>query len=486
MDRIRTIISYEWRAYWRRFSRAGLRSGTQGVILILSLLLSVKYMQLVLRASAEPTKGDTRLLGLLLVAVFLAWWFPLAGSSRQTLASRTWLHLPLSLKERFVLRTVSLMMPPSAWLVFAGSLAVCYPLGQGRNPWAGIAAGLLWIATGWSTGLTISHLLNSAAWRKWLYLAALALLAIAGVYVTRGGAPAEMLSVQFVPARLVVQAAVGANAEGVAAVALLGMLAASTALAALWSFNKSLKADPYTGTRRMIIGSIFPVPGRLGALVAKDVRYFRKLLDIYIGVAAGLLGCVYLIVAEVPSAGIFWSFIIAVFLGNAALAFNGFGLDNGAGLARYALLPLSGSSILLSKNFAYALIVGLQILPMVLIAAWRLGIIASTLGLIVAASVGSAYLAWGNWMTVSHPLKMQFYRFAGSGAALVDEMGGIVFGSIPGIAMIYLLNRGGGSAEVIAGMALIVSLTGALYLISVNRFGARFDRKREQIAEALI
>jgi len=485
VDRISTIISYEWRAYWRRFSRSGFRSGTQGVTLILSLFLSFKYLQLVVIASANIEQGNPRLLNLLLAAIFLAWWFPLAGSSRHTLASRTWLHLPLSLKERFIVRTVSLLLPPSAWLVIAGSLAILYPLAHARNPGAGIAAGVLWVVFAWSAGLTISHLLSNATWRKLIGFSLLALAAIAGAYVMRGESPAELLSSQVLPATLVVRAAMGTEGNGLAPVALLSMLAAGTALAAFWSFNRSLKADPYTGTRRMIIGSIPAMPGRLGGFVAKDVRYFRRLLDIYLGVAVALLGCVYLIVSEVPSAGIFWFFIIAVFFGNAAVAFNGFGLDNGAGLDRYALLPLSGRAILVSKNIAYAIIVGLQILPMVFLAGWRLGIVNNALGLIVAASVGCAYLAWGNWMSVSHPLKMQFYRFAGSGAALVDEMGGIVFGSIPGIAMIYLLNRGGGSAEVIAGMALIASLTGALYLMSVNRFGSRFDRKREQLAEAL-
>ena len=484
MDRLRTIISCEWRSYWRRFSRAGLRSGTQGLTLILALYLLFKYLQFVMIASANLAQGNPRLLNLLLAAIFLGWWFPLASNSRRTLASHTWLHLPLSLKERFIVRTASLLLPPSAWLVLAGSLAILYPLARARNPGAGILAGLLWVVIAWAAGLTISHLLSNATWRKLIFLALLALSAIAGVYVIRGGAPAELLSAELLPTRLVVKAAM-ATEGAFGPIAFLSILAAGATVAALWSFSQSLKADPFSGARRMMIGSLIPVPGRLGGLVAKDVRYFRKLLDIYLGVAAALLGSVYLIVSEVPSAGIFWFFIVAVFFGNAALAFNGFGLDNGAGLDRYALLPLSGRAILLTKNFAYAIVVSLQILPIVSIAAWRLGIVASALGLIVAASVGCAYLAWGNWMSVSHPLKMQFYRFASSGAALVDEIGGVVFGSIPGVAMIYLLNRGGGSVEVIAGMAFIVSLTGALYLISVNRFGARFDRKREQLAEAL-
>jgi len=47
------------------------------------------------------------------------------------------------------------------------------------------------------------------------------------------------------------------------------------------------------------------------------------------------------------------------------------------------------------------------------------------------ASAG-AYLAWGNWMSINYPLKMEFYRFASSGAALADALAGVVFGSLPG------------------------------------------------------
>jgi NhaP-type Na+/H+ or K+/H+ antiporter len=86
-------------------------------------------------------------------------------------------------------------------------------------------------------------------------------------------------------------------------------------------------------------------------------------------------------------------------------------------------------------------------------------------------------------MSISHPLKMEFFRFANSGAALVDEMGGMIFGSLPGILIIYLLHRQG--AEAGGGIALILLLPCALYLASLARFGERLDQKRERIADAL-
>lgn len=496
MDRAKIIISYEWRAYWRRFSRAGLRAGNQGIVLILSALIAIKYVQLLFTASEDVANGSSRLLSSLLAAIFLVWLFPLASNARETLASRRWLHLPLSLKERFVVRTASLLIPPSAWFVVAGSVAICYPLAHARNPVAGIAAGLLFIAMAWLTGLTIAHLLNSAAWRTLLWTAALALLAVAGVYVIRGGAPGNLLFFPFAPTMLVERAAMGnggavvnggtATQNSLApliALATLAILTVAAGAAALWSFKKSLAAAPEGSTRKISILSPHILPGRTAGLVAKDFRYFRRLLDTYLGLAAALLGCLYLMVADVASAGIFLSFIVVVFLCNAALAFNSFGLDNRAGLDRYTLLPLSGRAILLSKNLAYLMIAGVQILPMLFVAGWRLGILRSALGLVEAAALACAYLTWGNWMSVNHPLKMQFFRFANSGAALVDAMGGIIFGSLPGILMIYLLHRPAGG--VAGGIALILLLTGALYFVSVLRFGGRFEQKRERIAEAL-
>ncbi len=489
MDRVKTILGYEWRAYWRRFSRAGLRAGNQGVLLILSVYIAFKYLQLLLTASANVEKGNPKLLVQLLGAIFLVWLFPVAGSARQTFGSRKWLHLPLSLKERFTIRALSLLIPPSAWLVVLGSLAICYPLAHTRNPVAGIVAGLFFIAMAWLTGLTISHLLSFVAWRRLLWIAALGLLTVAGLHVIRRGTTNALLSLEFVPATLVSRAAMGVGGAAtewttmLVSIITLGLLALAAGLAALWSLKKSLEVVPQISSQRALVVPAGVLPGRLGGLVGKDIRYFLRLLDTYLGLAAGILGCVYLAVADAPSAGVFWSFIVATFFGNAALAFNSFGLDDRAGLDRYTLLPLSGRAILLSKNLAYLVIVLAQILPMLFIAGWKLGVVTSALGLVQAAALGGAYLTWGNWMSVNHPLKMQFFRFANSGAALVDEMGGIFFGSLPGIALIFLWQSRGTGA--VGATALIILFTGGLYFLSVKRFGNRFEQNRERIVTAL-
>jgi hypothetical protein len=62
-------------------------------------------------------------------------------------------------------------------------------------------------------------------------------------------------------------------------------------------------------------------------------------------------------------------------------------------------------------------------------------------------------------------------------------MGGIFFGSLPGIVMIYLLVSHG--PRMAAGMLLTLLLTGAIYFLSLARYGSRFEQKRDRIAAAL-
>lgn len=483
MDRVALIIGYEWRAYWRRFVRAGLRGGNQAILFILSLLIAAKYLQLLTTTAANVANGNTLLLSSLLTAVFLMWLFPVASSKRETIASRRWLHLPLTVRELFIIRSVSLLMAPSAWLLVAGSLAISYPLLWSRHPLTGIVAGLLFVTTAWFTGLAVTHLLHSSFWRRMLWFAMLIVLAFAGMYLIKGGSLRSLSALPFFPSVLVERAAMqDALEQRAVSLAALVILLVATGGVTLWAFKRSLIEGADSAGEKLLL-TTKPFPGRLGGLVAKDFIYFRKLLDVYLGVAAAILAGLYLVAAEAPSAGIFWSLVVIIFLGNAAVPFNSFGLDDRSGLDRYSLLPVSGRLILLSKNLAYLLIVLVQLLPVLFLAGWRLGAQVSALGLIEAATIAGAYLTWGNWMSVNHPLKMQFFRFANSGAALVDAMGGIIFGSLPGIVLIYLWQKQGRAAVGISG--LVILLTGALYLLSLRRFGDRFETNREQIAEAL-
>jgi hypothetical protein len=478
MDRTATIISYQWRAYWRRFHRGGkLTVGNQGIALLILLLIFVRYLQWLHLAANNLAAGKTRLFEFLLTIVFLAWLFPLATSDADTIANRRWLHLPLSLKKLLVVRVSSLLTAPTAWIIVAASLSLLYPVLYAGRGAVGIAATLLFVLLSTLTGLTLSQLINVAWWRRGFVIIGSVSVGAIAFYLSRWNASPHT---QVLPTSWVTQAILGRHT--VLTLLILALLCCAAYAAALWSLRLSLTHDDAPAGRRSAIAAI-GFPGKLGGLVAKDFKYFRRLLDVYLQALAVGAGCVYLATAELPTRGTFLAFIVIFFLLGAAVPFNSFGLDQSAGLDRYALFPLPGKAIILSKNLAYLVVIAIQLTPLLLLAGWQLGMRASGIGLVMATAQAFAYLSFGNWTSVSHPVKMQFFRFASSGAALADAMAGIVFGSLPGILMIYLLHRQEGRAA--WQIPIVVLLFAALYVTSVERIGKRFERHRETIASAL-
>jgi len=480
VDRTTTIIRYQWRAYWRRLSRGGKTSaGNQGIALLIMALIFIRYLKFLRLAAINLSQGKTALFEVLLIGIFLAWLFPLAGGGQPSVATRRWLHLPLSLRELLRFRIVSLLMPPSAWIVIVASLTLSYPLAQAQRPLLGMMAGFLFVAAAGFLGLTVSHLMSIAFWRRLLVNITIIGSSAIAVLWTSGQGGLKLLTA--LPSTLVAQAAVGQRSW--IAIAVLFVCVVVTYRATLWSLRLSLENSGPINPDRSTTLALLSFPGRLGGLLAKDFRYFRRLLDVYLGLLAAAAGCVYLVTAEIPTRGIYLAFIVIVFLLGAAVPFNSFGLDTHAGLDRYSLLPLSGKSIIFSKNLAYLIVITGQVLPLIMLAGWRLGTATSTLGIVEALALACAYLAWGNWMSINHPMKMQFFRFASSGGALADVMAGVVFGSLPGILMIYFLHAEGNH---VSWMILAVMLLfAALYCASVTRFGRRFEQRREAIASVL-
>lgn len=477
MDRTGTLIYYQWCAYWRRFHRGGkLTVGNQGIALLILLLIFVRYLQWLRLAAINLAAGKTRLFEFLLTGVFLAWLFPLATGDENSFANRRWLHLPLSLKDLLVLRVTSLLSAPTAWIIVAAALSLLYPVLYAGRGAVGIAATLLFVLLSALIGLTVSQLINVASWRRSFVIVGSVSVGGIAFYLSRWKA---LPLTHVVPTSLVTRAMFGR--QTVLTLLILTLLCVAAYAAALWSLRLSLRHDGAPAERSAIPSIGFP--GKLGGLVAKDFKYFRRLLDVYLQALAVGAGCVYLTTAELPTLGIFLAFIVIFFLLGAAVPFNAFGLDQRDGLDRYALFPLPGKAIILSKNLAYLVVVAIQLAPLLLLGLWQLGIRATGIGLVMAAAQAFAYLSFGNWLSVSHPVKMQFFRFASSGAALADAMAGIVFGSLPGILLIYLLHRQESSA--VWQIPIVVLVFAALYCTSVERFGKRFERHRETIANAL-
>lgn len=479
-----TLLRFQWRAYWRRFARGGKSTmGNQGLTLIIVGIILFRYVQALRLTTSDLTRGKTALLESLLAGIFVAWFVTTNSREQSSVATRRWLHLPLSLKQLFAVRAISLLTPPAAWLILLGSLAICYPLAHAPRPVTGIVAALLFITISGFVGLTVANLFSMALGRRVLGAVALILLSGAVLYfVNHEPNSLSDLSalLPLTPMALVGRAALGQQSW--AAIMLLLIFSIVTFGAALWSFGKSLEsASPRSSERAMKVARL-RLPGRLGGLVAKDVRYFWRLLDTYLGLLAVAAGCLYLVTAASPSLDIFLIFLTLVFVPIAPLAFSCFGLDTASGLDRYALLPLTGQAIMLSKNLAFLSVVGVLAAPLILLAGWQLGVFAGALGLVAFTSLACACLTWGNWMSLSHPLKMQFFRFSSSSASVFDAMAGIIFSTSPGVLIIYLLHSRYYS---VPSLALAWLLFGCLYFFSLVRFGGRFERRRETIARVL-
>ena len=130
---------------------------------------------------------------------------------------------------------------------------------------------------------------------------------------------------------------------------------------------------------------------------------------------------------------------------NTGLSWNSFGLDEPSEINRYLLFPLRGRDILLGKNLGFVVIVAVQLSVMLPFALWRLGWREVSFGLIEAAALFLAYLAWGNLASVFAPFKMRFYRME-SGGSLITAMMGLALCSLPFVAIILLTRLNSESA----------------------------------------
>lgn len=475
MDRITTILRFQWRAYWRRFKRRGnLTTNNAGVWVLIGGIGVFKYSQQLPIIAAQLARGETRRYEALLLAMFVVWMFPVMAESWRSISSRGLLHTPLTTTDLFLVRLGSVFVSPASWIVAACSFALVYPLSKAPHTVAGITALLFFVLISLAMSMTIAHALSSAHVRKAL-VGLLILVSVAiGVLWIAKATPA--LS----PSRLVAYAAVAPNSFG--RLALLAAITIASFGLALWSFGRSLEA---TGARRSqrfnVLGSI-EFPGRFSGLLRKDLRYFVRLLDLYFALPIVVFLIFYLVTVADASASMFRVGLGLLLLPGLGVAANFFGLDAPSGLDRYSLFPLNGRDILISKNVAFMLLFFLIAGAIFPFALWRFGIGVTAVGLVELLLVGLANLTWGNWMSVRDPFRMQFYRFS-SGGSPTDAIIGMFFGCLPGAIIVTLLYRNDpGAAWKIGVMALVYV---ALYYLSLTRSARRFDTRREQIRQAL-
>lgn len=464
MDRITAILQCQWRAYWRRFRGAtSLKRRNVGVLVVFGGIVVARYLQQLPLIAKQLANGETSRYQALLLIVFLVWMMPALAESRRSISSRGLLCFPLTTYELFAIRLGSVFFAPFTWIISALSLALVYPLSKAENPVAGVLALLMFLLVGLFTGLSFAHLLSNAFMRKVAFAAPLLLIAGKGLLPHRLAATAAVSSTPF------------------RSLAVLGTMMIVVVVISLWTFRFTLQPRQDRRTQSSSIFSVIQIPGRLGGLIKKDLRYFSRLLDLYLALPFVVLFNMYLASNHAPSATAFWIIVPVLFLPCVTMVFNSFGLDDPLGIDRYSLLPLSGKEKLVSKNLAFATVMIVLFATILPLALWKMEAWVVLAGFVELVLVGLAYAAYGNCLSVKQPFKMQFYRFASGGSA-VDAAMGMIFGSIPAIVLIYLLYRQSFIAPSIVALALIDV---SLYVVSLRWAARVLENEREVIRRAI-
>ena len=482
MAGVRQILKYQWKAYWRRFMRPGQLPHFDILLLLLfGALLIFKLPPVFRRVARELAIGQTAGMNQLLFALAAAWLYPRIENAIISIRPKDLIRFPLTINSMLLVRIGSFFISPAAMIITVGSLLGALPLLASPRPFIGIAAAILLFVMAASLGLSLSHMMTSAALRiRLMIVTAIVIVPLGAVLFSGGREAGRRLAsiVQYTPMSLVTSAAI-APSYWMALLSLM-TLTGCAALALLllrWSFSRSLSDQESNRPRSNRAASLISFPGRLGGLVHKEQNYFRKLPIVWIGLLI-TLAYSQIFWFGAPHPATFQAIILIVFSINMALPTNSFGLDEPPEINRYLLFPLRGRDILLGKNLAFAVIVAVQLSVMLPFAFWRLGWREVSYGLIEAAALSFAYLAWGNMNSVSAPYKMRFYRETGGGS-LFDALIGMTLCSLPGVAIIYLTLFN--SKLLAAKLASVLALTALAYLGSLHFAGRKFERDWQKI-----
>jgi hypothetical protein len=483
---IALILRYQWRAFVRRFVRTRRRAQYY-----LTMLAALGWSFFVIlppwlsRASHQLAAGQTTVMEAVLWVFCGLWLLVPAEDASVSLASRRLLTFPIDVGSLLGVRVLSLFCSPVTVLIALGSLMSLWPFFSARHPVLGGAGALLLFALAFGLGMTVSLMLSVAGLRRKL-LAAVAIIGVAlgAFFFAQGLRGLEQLraGVAFTPPHLVTSVAVAATPSATF-MPLITLLAIGVPVGSLllWSFRHHLFRQTTRRAEGRAAGSVLWFPGRFGGLLRKEQHYFRRLLDLWVGL---------LLASAISVASLFGSLspfvrqstILIVFALNVQVVMNCFGMDTTTELNRYSIFPLRGKDVLLVKNLGLTVIVAAQLALLILSAAWRSGPMEAGAETIEAAVLLLSHLAWGNIASVEAPFKMRFYRFSSSDAPITALLG-VSIGSVPGVMVLVLLRSGSLSSAL--GIPAILLLVVAAYLASLHYAGRSFEHRRQIIGERL-
>jgi hypothetical protein len=480
------ILRYQWRAYWRRFIRTRHRAQFYLLILaVLGWLFFVRMPPRLSRAAHELAAGQTTSMDAVLWVLCVLWLFVLVEDASVSLTSHHLLTFPIDVGSLLGVRILSLFCSPVAQLIALGSLISLWPFFSTRHTVLGGVAALLLFALALGLAMSVSHLLSVAeSRRKLLVPAAIISIALGALFLAQGLQGLEQLrtGVAFTPPHQVTAAAVAATPSATfTPLIMLLAISAPVCYLLVWSFRRSLFSQTAKRAEGRAVGSVLWFPGRFGGLVRKEQCYFRKLLDLWLGLLLALAISLASLFGSPPPI-VRQSIILIVFALNVNVIMNCVGMDTTVELNRYSILPLRGREVLLVKNLGLTVIVAAQLALLILTAAWRSGPVEAGAEIIEAAVLLLSHLAWGNMVAVAAPFKMQFYRFASSGAPLTGLVG-VTIGSAPGVMVLLQLHSESPLAAL--AIAVILLLVIAAYLVSLHYAGTSFEHRRHIISDRL-
>src|SRR5215475_3464336 len=209
------ILKYQWKAYWRRFTRPGqLAQFDALLLLLLGALLIFKLPPVLRRAAGELAIGQTAVMDKLLFALAAAWLYPWIENAIISIRPKDLIRFPLSTNSMLLVRIGSFFISPVAMIITAGSLLGALPLLASPRPFIGIAAAILFFVMAASLGLSLSHMTSSAALRiRLMIVTAVVIVPLGAMLFASGGEAGRRLASigQFTPIRLVTSAATAPN-----------------------------------------------------------------------------------------------------------------------------------------------------------------------------------------------------------------------------------------------------------------------------------
>jgi hypothetical protein len=326
MAGVALLLKYQWRAYWRRFSRGGGQALSQVLLsLLLGWMIFIKLPPLLLEAANDLALGKTERTDEILLAFGFGWLFLLHEDTNISIAAKNLIRFPLSVSTLLAVRVLSMCISPVVMMIVIGSLMSLFPFLKARNPVMGIAASILFLSLAAIVELCLSHLMRIPAWRKGLLAASAIIIIPLGASLLASGDQIRqrLLSMKtFTPAQLATSAATSVSLQSVLISLLLLLVFTATAFfLLLWSFRQSLSAQQINRSSWIRKIDIIRLPGKLGGLVGKEQRYFLKTYFPWLGLLFALACSLALLKNAIPPI-VFQSAILLVFVTDFDLTTN--------------------------------------------------------------------------------------------------------------------------------------------------------------------